>query len=295
MRFKTRFARLTAYLLLGFAVLFALRLAYGYISIPAGGRARPAAPVDNRFLDSATAGKKNYASDVYQYKSGKADVVDLNQKYEKTASIRTASTQFSEDEKKVRDTIAAHNAIIQFENGKGNTGSRVLYLLIGVQPALFDAFYLELKSIGTVQSIDVTKTDKTNEFLALKAQKLSLETTRASLIELKKQSGKIEEFINLQNRILAIEQQLQRLGVQLGEFDEVNAFCTVKLALAEQRLIETDGPGFLSRVRVAATWAAEVYVGCIMALLATAVCAFLLLVVADKFKLIRKLQTTLEQ
>ena len=295
MKFKYRVSRLTVCLLLGFVALFVFRLGYGYLVVPPGGQLRPTAPVDSRFLDSAGASKKNYASDVYQYKSGKADVVDLNQKYEKTASIRSSSSQFTEDEKKVRDTIAVHNAIIQFENGKGNEGSRVLYLTIGVQPALFDVFYQDIKKIGTVQSIDVTKTDKTNEFLSLKAQKQSLETTRTSLIELKTQSGKIEEFVNLQNRILSIEQQLQRLGVQLGEFDEVNAFCTVKLAMAEQRLVPTSGPGFVHRVQVALIWAAKIYVGGIIALLATAVCAFMLLVVIDKFSLIRRLQNKLDQ
>ena len=295
MKFKHRVSRLTICLLLGFVALFVLRLGYGYLVVPPGGQVRPTAPVDSRFLDSAGASKKNYASDVYQYKSGKTDVVDLNQKYEKTASIRTSSSKFTEDEKKVRDTIATHNAIIQFENGKGNEGSRVLYLTIGVQPALFDIFYQDIKKIGVVQSIDVTKTDKTNEFLSLKAQKLSLETTRASLIDLKKQSGKIEEFVNLQNRILSIEQQLQRLGVQLGEFDEVNAFCTVKLAMAEQRLVQTSGPGLVHRVQVAFFWAAKLYVGGIIALLATSVCAFMLLVVIDKFNLIRRLQSKLDQ
>ncbi len=92
--------------------------------------------------------------------------------------------------------------------------------------------------IGSIKSKEITKIDKTNEFRNLNAKKASLETTRQSLIELKKQSGKIEEFVNLQNRILEIEQQLQDLGVLLGNFDEENEFCTVRFSLHETREIK---------------------------------------------------------
>jgi len=296
MKFKHKVLRLAGYMLLGFAALFLARLGYGYLVVPPGDQTRPAYSADSGFHGEVAAPKKNYASDVYRYKGvDNAAGVDLNQKYEKTASIQSSSTKFDEDEKKVRTVIADHNAIIQFENGRGNEGQRVLRLVIGVQPALFDVFSQEIQKIGTVRGITVTKTDKTNEFLALKAQKLSLENTRNALIELKKSNGQIAEFIKLQNRILEIEQQLQKLGVQLGEFDEVNAFCTVNLSLAEQRMITTSGPGFLSRVEAAFKWSATVYVGCIAALLLIMLCAFVLLAVDDRFALTRRLLSKLQQ
>ena len=45
-------------------------------------------------------------------------------------------------------------------------------------------------------------------------EKKSLEKIRTSLIELKSKGGKIEEYMDLENRILEIEQPTSRLGCE---------------------------------------------------------------------------------
>ncbi len=286
MAFTQRLRRLFYLLLAGFIALFLLRLAYGYMNSPdtrtvygrTGGYAD--------FLSSASVGKKNYASEKYMVQSGSAPG-QVDQKYEKTATVQSVTKQFAEDEKKTRDTIAAHTGIIQFENGRGTTGSRVLQLYIGVQPAKFDAFYADLQKIGTVRSVEISKTDKTNEFLALKARRASLEKTRAALLELKGHEGRIDELMALQQQILKIENDLQNLGVQLGDFDEVNAFCTVKFALAEYKEAVAAPISFLHRVKVALYWTAWVYGGFVCLLFATMLAAFVTLLAADRLGVVR--------
>jgi len=133
--------------------------------------------------------------------------------------------------------------------------------------------------IGSVVSKEITKIDKTNEYKNLNAKKASLEITRQSLLEIKKQSGKIDEYINLQNRILEIEQELQSLGVQLGDFNEENEFCTVRLTLSEFREIKVS---LLHRVKVSFEWAAEYYLVMLGIAAFASMFGFFLLLIIEK-------------
>lgn len=287
MSFSQRLRRLCLWLLAGFIVLFLLRLCYGYVAVPDArtDRAQTGAP-ETLFASDSGYEKKNYASEKYSVStSGASGQVD--QKYEKTATVQSRTKDFAADEKKARAAITAFSGIIQFESGRGTSGNRALTLHIGIQPAKFDDFYAEVQTIGTVSSLSVSKTDKTNEFLALKAKRASLEKNRAALMELKSRDGKIEELMSLQQQILNIETELQNLGVQLGEFDEVNAFCTVKFALMEDRTLAAGSIGLLHRTKVALYWTMGVYGGIVGLLFLTMLAAFFILLTVDRLGLIR--------
>ncbi len=286
MTFTQRLRRLFYCFLAGFVVLFLLRLTYGYMAVPESRRETVRYGGSGGDFFASGVSKKNYASEKYTVQSG-GSPGQVDQKYEKTATVQSLTKQFSEDEKKARETVAAHAGIVQFENGRGTAGSRMLQLFIGVQPAKFDAFYAELQKIGTVRSMEISKTDKTNEFLALKARRASLEKTRAALVDLKSHEGKIDELMALQQQILKIENDLQNLGVQLGDFDEVNAFCTVKFSLAEYKEAAVPVIGLLHRVKVALYWTAWVYGGLAGLLCLTMLAAFATLLAADRLGLIR--------
>lgn len=161
---------------------------------------------------------------------------NVDQKYQKIADINTSSYNFEKDEQRIRSAITKYKALIQFENNSGLPGKRAIQMAIGVPPHEFDNIIPELKKIGHLQSISINKVDKTNEFKELKGKRQSLEQTRAALLALKLKGGKIDEFVNLENRILEIEEQIQNLGVQLGDYDATNEFCTVKIVLIEKAL-----------------------------------------------------------
>ncbi len=248
-----------------FVVLFLGRLAYGYYTTPNVVRkhsARERIPEVSEHFLSASSVKKNYASERYTVKGGGsasgsvAMAPALDQKYEKTATLTAATKSFEKDEKAIRDEVESSGAIIQFEQSRGDGGvkNRILQLMIGVQPEKFDDFCAAMRKIGRVESIEVTKTDKTNEFLNLRAQRESLEKTRAALVELKKMTGKVDEFVNLQYKILDIDRELRTLGVQLGDFDEVNEFCTVRMTLYEDYDVFSYPPRPLRRLMIAFTW-----------------------------------------
>ena len=168
-----------------------------------------------------------------------------------------------------------------------------MHWLIGITPEKFDSFYLKIQSIGQVRSMEITKIDKTNEFRQLNAKKASLEKTLASLNELKSRGGAISDYVSLHDKILEIETQLQELGIELGNFDTENEFCTVRFSLYEGA--PDKKISFMHRLKVALEWTIKYYAILIISLLALIAAVFVLLLVIDKLKLIKMVTNKLEE
>ncbi len=288
--FMKRFRRVILVFIIGYAALFGICLAYEYMTYSPR-VLRQGAEVS---APSQAVGKRNYASAKYDIQGPAAAGAQVDQKYERTATVQAQSTRFDDDEARTRNMIAAYNGIIQYESGRGTRGRRVLFLHVGVAPARFDEFYKEIQGIGIVRSMDITKTDKTNEYLTLKAKRASLEKNRASLMELKKRDGRIDELMALEREILQIEQELQDLGVRLGEFDELNAFCTVRYTLMEyaESVRERSFPSYCKSAFFTAT---GLYAAAIAMVFFLSLTALVLLLAVDRFNLVRKLADSLHE
>ena len=192
---------------------------------------------------------------------------------------------FEEDEKAVRELTNQYSALIQFEQSSGLPGSRHVELAIGVPPNRFDPMVGDLRKIGELSSIRIDKTDKTNEFKELKAKRASLEKARDALVNLKGKPGRIEEFTSLENRILEIEDQIQSTGVSLGDYDQENEFCTVKLSLAEKGAA-VPGISFRHRAVVALAWTIKYYTFLLGFLVFGALLTLLVVIVLQRLNLI---------
>lgn len=280
--FKSKLKRLILFLILGFIILFFFRLMYGYTTTPDDHS------TENIFFQSIGDVKRNYASKEYKVRSNTAEIsaIKVDQKYEKIAEINTKSTQFDQEEIQARRQIERYQALIQFEQKSGNQGYRKLNLLVGVPPENFDSLYNSLIIIGNIQAKQITKKDKTNEYKELNAKKASLEKIRASLLELKSKEGEIEEYMGLENRILEIEQELQGLGVSLGDFDAENEFCTVQFSLAEGKVITIS---FSHRIKVALEWTVTIYLKIMVTLFFLTLFAYLSLLLVEKLKIFDKI------
>lgn len=230
---------------------------------------------------------RNYASVKFKVEESQASV---EQKYEKIASVSATTEDYASDEQKARTAIKTHNALIQEEAVNNDNGQNVLHLTIGVPPGEFDATVADLKQVGKVQDFQITKTDKTNDFLELKAKRMTLEKTRDSLIGLKSQGGKIDELVKLEQEVLSLEDKIQSFGVQLGQFDKVNEFCTVRFTLAEVKPEVTRSHHFAYLVN-SLSWASTVYLAWLGILCVGLIVVVLLLIIIEKSKIFRTGET----
>lgn len=168
--------------------------------------------------------------------------------------VSLASHAFEDDEARVRAVAEAVEALIQHEQAFGLEGRRQLQLALGVPPETFDEVIGQLKDIGKPISFQVNKTDKTNEYRALLAQQESLKKSRDNLHALQARDAELGDLIALESRILELENQIQSLGVSVGEFDSEFEFVTIKLTLSELRSPAERFIPLLKRVKVALEW-----------------------------------------
>jgi hypothetical protein len=276
-----------------FILLFFFRLLYGYLVIDNNTNN----DYNDNFFSSINNLRKNYASEKISPYGG-ADVqvaatTASNQKFEKTASIKTKSSEFEQDEKLLKSKTKAYKAVIQYEQNLGQKRNRQIHLLIGVNPALFDSFYVDIQKIGVVKATEITKVDKTNEYRQLNAKKISITKTLESLNELKSKGGQIADFVALNDKILEIEEKLQELGVELGNFDTENEFCTVRLSLYEG---ETEkNISFIHRIKVALEWTIEYFSLLVFTSIGIVISSFIALLIVDKLKIINVVRNKLNE
>ena len=280
--FRKRLRKVILLLSSLFVLLFLFRLAYGYW----GARTVDGQEeVSSGFFSSLQNLRKNYASEKISNLNVSPAQGNLSssQKYEKTATVQSKSLHFEEDDALIRKTAGNFNAPIQYEKGQGKKGNRELNLSIGITPALFDSFYHAVQQIGSLRSTTITKIDKTNEYRQLNAKQASLEKTLASLNELKSKGGAISDFVSLHEKILEVETQIQELGVDLGNYNTENEFCTLQFSLYE------GSPGIrmglFHRVKIALEWSIHYYAVGMLALAAVLMVAFVGLLVVEKLKL----------
>jgi Domain of unknown function (DUF4349) len=289
--FKTRFWKTSRWFVGLFVLLFVFRLIYGYIAIDNN----YSTDFSDNFFSSIDNLRKNYASEKSTMK-GDVQVssnIASNQKFEKTASIKTKTSEFENDEKLLKSKTASYNAVIQYEQNLGQKGNRQIHLLIGVSPAMFDSFYIDIQKIGVIKATEITKVDKTNEYRQLNAKKVSIEKTLQSLNELKTKGGQIADFISLNDKILETEEKLQELGVELGNFDAENEFCTVKLSIYEGATEK--GVSFIHRMKVALEWTIKYFAIIAITTLVLALTIFVLLLIVDKLKIVNAVKSKLNE
>jgi hypothetical protein len=289
--FKTRFWKTSRWFVGLFILLFAFRLIYGYVATDNN----YSNDYSDNFFSSIDNLRKNYASEKIAMK-GDVQVssnIASNQKFEKTASIKTKTSEFEKDEQTLKAKVKTYNSVIQYEQNLGQKGNRQIHLLIGVNPSLFDSLYDDLQKIGVIKATEITKVDKTNEYRQLNAKKTSIEKTLQNLNELKSKGGQIADFVALNDKILEIEARAQELGVELGNFDTENEFCTVKLSMYEGATEKN--VSFIHRIKVALEWTIKYFAIIALTTLILSLTIFVLLLIVDKLKIINAVKSKLDE
>lgn len=289
-----RFWRILTFLIIGFLLLLGYRVIYNLtVDEPLQNT--------NNFLNSSDFSyrSRNYATAKIAKSSGQIGGLasgsgkgQIEQKYEKIAKVKSATEHFEDDVAKVKTLIKAYAGVIQYEKNQGQEGYRQIYLTIGIHPLQFDTFYQDIQSIGALLAKEITKTDKTNEYLNLNAQKRTKEQIKANLLALKSRGGNIAEFIELENRLLQIEEELQSLGVQLGDFDVENELSTVQYHLVEQPVF---APSFFTKFTAALEWTIQTYLLIVFLMALMTLFAFILIGAINQFKLIQKTVSALRK
>jgi len=226
-----QFKRVIISLLLLYAAIFAARFVYDLLTY------EDPAVSDNyyytgykddvRLTANVASLKREYAGTV----AGSIEV--LEQKYEQVATVAAKTVSYDNDLARLDAAIEQAQAVIQTEVAQGLAGSRTLKRAIGVKPQYFDSCLGAVKEVGLLISSNSQKTDKTYEYRQMLAQKQELEKRLESYVSLRGHSGSINEMINLEDKIIEVESMLLKQAVDLGEYSDDNALCTINVSLYE--------------------------------------------------------------
>ena len=256
--------------LLGFALLFALLFVSRavYDLTVAGGD--DVADNYNVYYPAEKGGKmtSNIASYRMPAAAGEIAAPALEQKYERIANIVAKTVSYDSDMRRFDETLKAQNAVVQMENRRGLTGSRRVDLTIGVRPENFEAMREELSQIGKIISTNTTSTDKTYEYRMMLAEKETLERRRSSYEELRKYGSSIPDLLQLEEKIIEVESQIQQQQIGLGEYSDENALCTINYTL-----YEGTEAGLPRKLWNALIWSVGVYMAIVGVLMFTALAA----------------------
>ena len=228
---KKQFKIIVIALLALYVVIFAARFIYDIVTYE-----DPAISVNyyyNGYKNDLRV-SSNVASFRKEYTGGTAGSIEvLEQKYEQVANISAKTVSFDDDLAKLDAAIDQAQAVIQTEVAQGLAGSRTITRVIGVKPQYFDSCLEAAKKIGILISSTSQKTDKTYEYRQMLAQKQELEKRLESYVSLRGQSGSINERISLEDKIIEVESMLLQQAVDLGEYSDDNALCTINVSLYE--------------------------------------------------------------
>ena len=201
-----------------------------------------------RLANNVASFRKEYAGEV----AGNVQV--LEQKYEQVATITTKTVSFDDDLARLDAAIEQAQAVIQTEVAQGLAGSRTITRVIGVKPQYFESCLEAIKGIGILNSSTSQKNDKTYEYRQMLAQKQELEKRLESYASLRERNGSINEMLSLEDKIIEVESMLLQQAVDLGEYSDDNAFCTINVSLYE------GNPASIARiVWNSFTWATACY------------------------------------
>jgi len=220
---------------------------------------------------------RNYANSKIAYDYAD-DGLQINQQYEKIADLSAESKDFDADESRLYEGVRNNNCIIQLEAKNGLPGKRITSLTLGVIPERFDDTVKELSAIGTIISTQTSKTDKTAEYKNLLAERATLGKKQESYIALRERGGSLAELMNLEEKIIEVERQLQAQNVSLSDFTVNEGLCTVNFTLSESGAVIAKS---LPRILVSSVkWTAALCLGGLglVVLVLLAGCALILLI-----------------
>ncbi len=146
-------------------------------------------------------------------------------------SIQVAKDGFS-------DGFAAATRIAQNNGGfvlsSQTRGQRTGTLTLRIPAKRFDDAMLALRDIGVVQAQSVTGKDVTAQFIDLRARLRNAIGQRTVLRGLMAQATTIQETITVQNRLSAVELQVEQIQGQLNFIDDQVTEATVRVEIHEK-------------------------------------------------------------
>jgi Domain of unknown function (DUF4349) len=210
--------------------------------VPLGcGLERPSAPGQSRFTASGQASKPATGS-----AAGKpADVSTQTvppaqpegQRVQRSAQItlEVANGSFEKSLDRVVNLMRGQGGYVSGSDAQADSGGRLRSgeVVFQIPADRFDATISGLRQLGTAQSIRITGTDVSTQYVDLQARLRNAEAQRDAMLALLQQAKSVSDVIQIQTQLGQITGQIEQLKGQIDYLDHTTAFATVAVTLRE--------------------------------------------------------------
>ena len=210
---------------------------------------------DAVYCDTAAEAEMGFAGDYKTYTSaevpkatgstsaaGNAETNAANdlsaRKIIKNANVRYETRTYDEFLSALSACIRKHGAYIESEESYGAGpydmySTRSTYMTVRVPLDTYDSFMQESGTLGSVTYKSETSTDVTMAYVDTESRIKSLQTEYDALLAILEKAAKLDDIISLQARISEVTYQLELHRSQLRKYDDLIAYCTVRIDVAE--------------------------------------------------------------
>lgn len=156
----------------------------------------------------------------------------------KNASVRYETKTYDDFMNALTACIRRYGAYIESQESYGGSpydtySTRSAYLTVRVPLESYDTFMQEAGTIGSITYKSETATDVTMAYVDTESRIKSLRTEYDALLAILEKATKLEDVISLQSRISEVTYQLELHESQLRKYDDLIAYCTVHIDVAE--------------------------------------------------------------
>ncbi|MFH1769985.1 MAG: DUF4349 domain-containing protein [archaeon] len=162
-------------------------------------------------------------------------------KITKTASISSEIErgEFSDADARLRALIVTSDSYLLNENvyssGEGKKAYMRGYYTIKVETKLYDAFIVQLKEIGEVQSFTENANDITGQYTNIEIEIESAYDRLDMYKEMYEEAENVEQKMNLADRIFDQERTIKYLEDSLANMDKRVDYSTISVTLTEEQ------------------------------------------------------------
>jgi hypothetical protein len=146
-----------------------------------------------------------------------------------------ANGSFERSLDRVVNLMRGQGGYVSGSDAQADTGDRLRSGQVTFQvPAdKFDATIAGLRQLGTAQSIRITGTDVSTQYVDLQARLRNAEAQRDAMLALLQQARSVNDVIQVQTQLGQITGQVEQLKGQIDYLDHTTTYATVAVTLRE--------------------------------------------------------------
>lgn len=222
--------------------------------------AAPASPVISRRSgtvspsDRASRGGPNMAQEVIENVDGgaiaKSALADRRIIY--TATVDLVTEAIDAVEPKLLEMLKAAGGFVADTNQTGASGGqRSGTWRVRVPVDQYDGFLQKVRTLGEVQSVNVTSQDVTEEFVDVSARVAAKKVQEQRLIDLIKNAvGKLDEILKVESELARVRSEIERMEGRIRVLKDQTELTTITITVREVKdYMPPEAPTFGTKMR----------------------------------------------